>query len=576
MSNNNNIIRQIKRTILIVEDEWINTAILSEIISDSFDVLTAENGKEALALIKESLTPISLILLDINMPVMGGIEFLKIIKADEQYKKIPIIVLTSEKDSELQALELGAADFITKPYDMPEVIMARVRRSIELSEDRMIIQAAERDELTDTYNKHIFIGYAKKIDKHRPQEETDLVVFNIDKFHLYVELYGYETGDYSLRSLAEILKEVVRQHNGIVGRLQTDYFVLYMSRVRDYGELIANIERELTSKYKITNLRFHLGIYRIKNKSESIEKRIDRAKQVCDSIRDSNKENYHIFDEEGQKDELYREKLIQDVRQAIREKQFEVYYQPKMNVKGNKAVLSSAEALIRWNHPELGFISPGVFIPLFEENGVIRQVDRFVWREAAAQVRKWKEKFGFTIPVSVNISRIDMFDKHLVSTIRRIIDEEGISVGDMYLEVTESAYNNEMDQAIATIEGFKEEGFTIEIDDFGSGFSSLNTIAVLPLDVLKLDMKFVREMLKNEKTFKIVGIVADIAKYLKVKLVAEGVETKEQLEALRNMGYNIIQGYYFSRPLPAGEFEKFIEENMSGKDEEFDENKELK
>lgn len=576
MSNNNNIIRQIKRTILIVEDEWINTAILSEIISDSFDVLTAENGKEALALIKESLTPISLILLDINMPVMGGIEFLKIIKADEQYKKIPIIVLTSEKDSELQALELGAADFITKPYDMPEVIMARVRRSIELSEDRMIIQAAERDELTDTYNKHIFIGYAKKIDKHRPQEETDLVVFNIDKFHLYVELYGYETGDYSLRSLAEILKEVVRQHNGIVGRLQTDYFVLYMSRVRDYGELIANIERELTSKYKITNLRFHLGIYRIKNKSESIEKRIDRAKQVCDSIRDSNKENYHIFDEEGQKDELYREKLIQDVRQAIREKQFEVYYQPKMNVKGNKAVLSSAEALIRWNHPELGFISPGVFIPLFEENGVIRQVDRFVWREAAAQVRKWKEKFGFTIPVSVNISRIDMFDKHLVSTIRRIIDEEGISVGDMYLEVTESAYNNEMDQAIATIEEFKEEGFTIEIDDFGSGFSSLNTIAVLPLDVLKLDMKFVREMLKNEKTFKIVGIVADIAKYLKVKLVAEGVETKEQLEALRNMGYNIIQGYYFSRPLPAGEFEKFIEENMSGKDEEFDENKELK
>ncbi len=561
MGNNNNIIRQIRRTVLIVEDEPVNTAILSEIISDSYEILTAENGKEALEIIYGTLTPISLILLDINMPVMNGFEFLRIIKADDEHKKIPVIVMTGEKDHELKALELGAADFITKPYDLPEIIRARILRSIELSEDRMIIQTAERDELTGAYNRHVFISYAQKIDQYRPNEKTDLVVLDIDKFHLYNELYGSKAGDHALRSIADILKEVARKNNGIVGRLQSDFFVLYISRIADYDGLMKEIDRELLEKYEIINLRFHLGIYRIDNKEESVERRIDRAKQVCDSIRDSNKARYLVFDQQAQKDELFKEKLLQDVRQAIKQRQFVVYYQPKVNIDGEKYVLSSAEALVRWNHPELGFISPGIFIPLFEENGAVRLVDRFVWREAAAQIRKWKEKYGFTIPVSVNISRVDMFDENLYSDIRQIIREEGISVGDMHLEVTESAYNTEIEQAITTIEKFKKEGFTIEVDDFGSGYSSLNTIAALPLDVLKLDMKFVREMFNNDKTYKIIGIVTDIAKFLKVQMVAEGVETEEQLAALKGMGYNVIQGYYFSKPLPPEDFEKFIEEH---------------
>ncbi len=561
MDKNNNIIKQIRRTILIVEDESINVEILSEILSDSYEIMSAGNGKEGLDAVRRSLTPISLILLDINMPVMGGLEFLRIIKAEEEYKRIPVIVFTSEKDNELEALDLGASDFITKPYDYPEVIMARVRRSIELSEDRMIIQAAERDDLTDTYTRHVFSQYVSKIDQYRPDEKMDLIVLDINEFHLYNELYGYEAGNYALRSMADILKEVVRQNYGIVGRLQTDYFVLYMTRKEDYAQLFGEIDQALNQKYGISSLRFHLGIYQVESKEEAIGKRIDRAKQVCDSIRNSNKEYFNVFDKKAQEDNLFRERLVQDVRTAIREKQFEVYYQPKVNIDGNRYILSSAEALVRWNHPELGVISPGIFIPLFEENGAIQAVDRFVWREAAFQVRKWKEKYGFTIPVSVNISRIDLFDKNLINVIREVIDEAGINVEDLYLEITESAYNNELQQVIASIETFKDEGFTIEIDDFGSGFSSLSTIAVMPLDVLKLDMQFVREMFKNDKTFKIIGIVADIARYLKVRLVAEGVETHEQLVALKSMGYNVIQGYYFSRPLPAAEFEKYIETN---------------
>ncbi len=568
MSNNNNIIKQIKRTVLIVEDELINTEILSEILSDTYEIFTAENGKEALDVLQRALTPISLILLDINMPVMNGFEFLEIVKGDNEYKRIPVIVLTSEKENELRALELGAADFITKPYDLPAVIAARVRRSIELSEDRMIIKAAERDEVTDTYNEHIFLQYASKIDLYRPQEEMDLVVVNIFKFHLYNELNGYDTGEHTLRSMADILKEIVRQNNGIVGQLQSDYFVLYMTRIQNYDMLLEQIDRELTQKYNILNLRYRLGIYRIINKDESIRKRIDRARQVCDAVRDSNLERYRFFDQEAQKNNLFKERLLQDVRKAVREGQFEVYYQPKVNITGEKFVLSSAEALVRWNHPELGFISPGVFIPLFEENGTIQLVDRYVWKEAAGQVRKWKEKYGFTIPVSVNVSRIDLYDKNLTAHINQIIHEAGTGVDGFYLEVTESAYNTEIEQANEIIETLKKNGFTIEIDDFGSGFSSLNTIAALPLDVLKLDMKFVREMFVNDKTIKIIGIIADIARYLNVDLVAEGVETREQLDALKKMGYSVIQGYYFSKPVPADEFEKFLERNRINKNKE--------
>lgn len=553
-----NIIKKIKRTILIVDDEIINQEILKEILGNDYEILTADNGIEALHVVHTSLKPISLILLDINMPLMGGIAFLEAIKKEENYKKIPIIVLTSEKQSELESLELGAADFIKKPYDMPEIIIARVNRSIELSEDRMIIRASERDDLTGVYNKHIFIEYAQKMDTYNSQTKTDMVVLNIDRFHLFNELHGREEGDNVLRSLSEVLKELVRRHDGIVGRLQSDYFMLYMNHIADYNEVLRYIEQEMRNKFNIMNIRFRLGVYIVNDKNEAIDNRIDRAKLVCDEIRSSNKESFTVFDSEAQRKTLFKEKLAQDLLIGIKERQFEVYYQPKYGIKGDKPKLISAEALIRWNHPELGFISPGLFIPLFEENGTIRLLDRYVWNDAAAQIKKWKDELGKSIPVSVNVSRIDMFDSSIVDTILNIVEKNGIEPKDLHLEITESAYNNETEQIIELISEFRDKGFLIEIDDFGSGYSSLNTLAILPFDVLKLDMKFVKQMEKNEKMFKMVRIVADIARFLEVPLIAEGVETENQCDMLKKLGYDIIQGYYFSKPIPAKEFEKFI------------------
>lgn len=559
---NINIINKLKRYVLIVEDEFINQEILKEILSSEYEVLVASNGIEALHTIETSTKPISLILLDLNMPLMDGITLIKEIKKDEKNRNIPIIVLTSDKKSELEALTLGAVDFITKPYDVKEIIMARVNRSIELSEKRIIVNAEERDELTDVYNKHIFDEYVQRIDKYSPLASKDMVVVNISRFHLYNELYGKEAGDKVLVYLANILKDLARDNDGIVARLQSDYFVLYIASQENYEAVMDKIDNTLKNTYGVSNINLRMGVYRTTSTSEGVENRIDRAKQVCDDIRKSNTKTYNIYSEADQNNQLFLERLNHDFKRAIVNKEFKVFYQPKINIQNDKYYLSSAEALVRWIHPELGFISPGMFIPLFEENGNIKILDQYVWNETARQIKEWQDKFGITLPVSVNVSRVDMFDPNIVNTINSVIKDNGIKPENLYLEITESAYNNETDQIIDIIDQLKASGFNIEIDDFGSGYSSLNTLATLPFDVLKLDMKFIKDMYKNEKTLKMIGIVSDIAKYLNVKLIAEGVETAEQLQQLKEFKYDIVQGYYFSKPVNSSEFEQFFKKEF--------------
>ena len=554
---NNNIMNKLKRYILIADDEYINQEILKEILSSQYEALIANNGLEVMRTLEESTKPISLILLDLNMPLMDGFSVIKRIKKSDIYKDIPIIVMTGDKNSELEALTLGAVDFITKPF-VNEIIMARVNRSIELSEKRIIVSTAERDELTGCYNKPVFMEYAERLDKYGNGEAKDMIVLNISHFHLYNELYGKEEGDKALIYISNILKDIALVNDGIVSRIQDDYFALYVNHLEDYDKVIDYIHKELKEKYNASNIQVRLGIYHSNKKDESIEDIIDRAKMVCDEIRGVNKKYYNIYSEDYQKNQLFKERLNHDFEKAIENHEFSVYFQPKISIQGDSYTLSSAEALVRWIHPELGFISPGMFIPLFEENGNIKILDQYVWREAAKQMREWYLKYNIMLPVSINVSRIDMFDPKVVDIITSIAKENEIEPKNLYLEITESGYNNETNQIIGIIDELRNRGFKIEIDDFGSGYSSLNTLATLSFDVLKLDMKFVKDMFKNDKTLKMVGIVSDIAKYLNVKLIAEGVEEKNQLDKLKELKYDIIQGYYFSKPVSSVEFEEFF------------------
>ena len=203
-------------------------------------------------------------------------------------------------------------------------------------------------------------------------------------------------------------------------------------------------------------------------------------------------------------------------------------------------------------------VSPGVFIPLFESNGLVRELDHYVWREAAAQIKAWKQNPGKAVPVSINVSRVDMMDPELPDTLRSLIEDNGLDYGDLHLEITESAYTQDAKQIVDTVNTLRDMGFMMEMDDFGSGYSSLNMVTSLPIDVLKLDMGFIRSAFSEGGDTRMIKVIVEIARSLNVPMIAEGVETREQMLALKELGCDIVQGYWFSRPVPADEFEAFL------------------
>lgn len=555
--------KNMKRRILVVDDEAMNRQLLGFMVSKDYDVLYAENGKEALSVIYENKGRLSLILLDLLMPVMDGYELLEVIHQDGDLRKIPVIVMTSEKSAEVRSLQLGAADFITKPYDMPEVILARVSRSIELAEDHSIIKAAENDPLTGLYTKEFFFEYCSRLDSYHPDRTMDAIVLNINRFHLINELNGRSVGDELLKCVTGYIVRLLNNDGGIACRCDADTFYFYLPCQEDYDLILREIVSEAGSIVSNARISMRMGIYRNANNDSDVLRRFDRALHACNTLRHHYHTDCAFYDNEMHEKEIYSEKLLNDMDTALSEKQFKVYYQPKYNIKGDRPTLASAEALIRWQHPDFGMVSPGAFIPLFEENGLIHKLDQFVRREAAAQIKQWKDTYGMTVPVSVNVSRVDMYDPNLESELLSIVQDNGLRPDEYLLEVTESAYTENSKQIVSTVEKLREDGFRVEMDDFGSGYSSLNMLATLPIDALKLDMAFVRHICSSEKDRKMVELMIDIADFLSVPVIAEGVETKEQYELLKASGCDIIQGYYFSKPVPPDIFNTFIEKETN-------------
>ncbi len=543
--------------VLIVDDQEINRDVLGMILEDYYDLIYACDGQEAIQKIEEYQDKLSLIMLDLMMPVMDGFQVLSHVHESESLQRIPIIVLTAEKDAELRALQMGAADFITKPFDMHEVIRARVSRIIELSEGRRLISAAEHDKLTMLYNRNFFFEYANRIHLYHPEWHMDAVVMNIEQFHTVNELNSREFGDNVLRIIGNEIRAFLAETEGIASRIEADRFDIFCKAQKDYQALLDRFQRKVDGVSENVSIRLRMGVMPWQEDVKPILL-FDRARAACNMIRGEYKSHLMIYSEDMRVRELLNQRLLNDLRQAVQEKQFVVFYQPKYNIQCNPPRLSSAEALIRWKHPELGMIPPGDFIPLFESNGQISIVDNYVWAEAARQIAAWREKFGMVIPVSVNLSRVDVFDPNLVQNLTALIRENGLDYKNLKLEVTESAYTDNASQLLDEVGRLRENGFEIEMDDFGSGYSSLNMISAMPLDVLKMDMKFIKNIEHNAKDFRLVELVMDIAKYLKVPVVAEGVETENQLRLLKEADCDLVQGYYFSRPLPPEEFEKLI------------------
>ncbi|MBQ9321472.1 MAG: diguanylate cyclase, partial [Eubacterium sp.] len=384
-----------KRLILIADDEQINRELLGMLLGDDYELVYAADGQETIDLMRKTQDTLALVLLDLRMPVMSGAEVLKTIRDDSALRKIPVIVLTSDQAAEVESLNLGAIDFIPKPYPQADVIRARIRRTIELSEDREIISSTERDPLTGLYNREYFYRYAEQFDQHHKNVDMDAIVIDVNHFHIINERFGTAYGDDVLRNIGEHVREIVRESGGIVCRREADTFMVYCPHGMDYDRILDYAYAELAEEENQNNqnnrVRLRMGVYENVDKSLDVERRFDRAKMAADTVQGSFTRTIGMYDSMLHEKELYAEQLIEAFPAAIRDGQFEVYYQPKFDVRTEIPVLASAEALVRWNHPKMGMISPGVFIPLFEENGLIQMLDTYVWRTAAAQIRQWEK-----------------------------------------------------------------------------------------------------------------------------------------------------------------------------------------
>lgn len=556
----------IKRTVMVVDDELVNREILGAILEESYTVLFAEDGEEALAMLGDNANVVSAVLLDLLMPKLDGFAVMERMKADPKMSDIPVIVLTSEKSAEVKSLRLGAADFIKKPYDEPEVIRARVDRIIELADSRMIIKSAEWDEFTGLLTSPFFYEYGAMMNRYNPARSMDMLVLDVEHFHLLNELYGREFGDKVLLALADVIQKYASEHEGIAAHKEADIFMLYIERQPNYQYLVDSLMLVLSGKFKNARTQVRIGVCPRTDTDESLEKLFNQARMACNTLRGQYSKSVAYYDFEFHKKVMYSERLIHDIHDGIKQKQFKVFFQPKFGIQGDKPRMESAEALVRWVHPELGMVSPGAFIPLFEKNGLIQQVDYYVWREAAAKIRQWRDAFGITVPVSVNMSRIDMMEPKIVEKVLSIVQEFDLQPEDLHLEITESAYADDANRIIEVVDSFRKHGFIIEMDDFGTGYSSLNMLSDLHIDILKIDMKFIRTIATEPMNLRMVEMILDIAGFLCVPVVAEGVEDEKQYALLKERGCSFIQGYYFSKPLPEDEFERFVKERAAQTD----------
>ncbi len=552
-----------KRQILIANDEPHNRELLGLILGQDYELLFTGDGEETLDMIRRHRETLSMVLLDLVMPGMSGLELLRVKRDDPDIRPVPIIAVTSDQRTEAESLELGAIDTITKPYPPADLILARVRRTIELCEDRQIILFTERDALTGLYNREYFYRYAEQYDLHHPGLDMDALYLDVNHFRMLNERFGTACGDKVLRSIARNLSELVSEPDGIVSRRGADAFLVYCPHREDYRKILEAAAANTAVEEGLSGVHMRMGVYAHADKNLAVERRFDRAKNAADSVHGGCSHAIGFYDSALHEKELYHAQLIEDFHDALGGQQFEVWYQPKFDIHGDIPVLAGAEALVRWRHPAYGLVSPGDFIPLFEANGLVEELDKYVWREAAGHLRGWKDRFGFCLPVSVNISRIDMLDPGLFDTLKRLLEEFDLEPRELLLEITESAYTQDSGQIIDTVNRLRKFGFRVEMDDFGTGYSSLNMISSLPVDALKLDMQFVRGAFDGKRDTRMLEVIIEIADSLAVPIIAEGVETEEQLNALKAMGCDLVQGYYFSKPLPAMEYERFLTERRT-------------
>lgn len=421
------------------------------------------------------------------------------------------------------------------------------------------IYLATHDVLTGLFNKQTFIEKVEERLAADKDTEYVIIVSDVKEFKIINDVYGTEAGDRVLKKIAATMTQYSGKED-ISCRLQNDQFAILKTKAEFERVHNHKVEKDIylaIDDYIDYQVITHFGVYFITDRDVPVSVMLDRAFMAVASIKNDYSTRMAVYDDTLRDTRIWEKSISNALSDAIKDHQIVPYLQPQVNDKGK---MEGAEALVRWNHPTEGFLTPNRFIPVFEKNGMIAEVDKYMWEEACKILSKWKgEHKGLSI--SVNISPKDFYFMDVYSVIMGFVEKYDIEPSSLHLEITESFAITDFDKKMAVINKFREKGFIVEMDDFGSGYSSLNLLQDMPIDVLKIDMMFLRRSEEEEKARIILKTITEMAANLGIPSVAEGVETEEQLEMLREMGCTLYQGYYFSKPVSLEEFENKIKEN---------------
>lgn len=427
----------------------------------------------------------------------------------------------------------------------------------EARQAKSTIEILERDSLTNLYTQEAFFDRAEALLKDNPDIAFDIIAVDIERFKMVNDSFGTDAGNKLLIELANTLLSIQIEGKSLFARAQADKF--YAITVRNqagYAELSQSI-CFLAENYPLPmRIQIKFGVYHIHDQSVGIPRMCDRALLAAASVKGAFDRCFAFYDDSVRRKMIREQKIINSMIEALEREEFKVYLQPKVEIGTGKPI--GAEALVRWVHPEFGLISPGDFIPIFEKNGFIYAMDLFVWRKTCEMIAKWKELGWDYVPVSVNVSRTDIYHVELPAVLTDMVEHYHLQPGDLHLEITESAYVSDSRRLLEVARHLRQLGFVIEMDDFGNGYSSLNTLSELPIDVLKMDLIFLRQGKDVVRRQKVMQFVINLAGELDLQVIAEGAETTEHIKLLENMGCKCAQGYYYGKPMPEEEFGKYL------------------
>lgn len=544
-----------KRKILIIEDNPISRNILVNFLKEDYDIVEAENGLVGLDVLFYNYRDISAVILDLYMPVIDGFEFLQKIQSNPILAAIPVLVATSasEGDDEERCLELGVSDFVTKPYNVA-VVKMRLGKIIKMREDAAHFFISEYDSLSGLYTKDAFCHHIDMTINGNPGKSFDLVVSNIDNLHSIEQFHGREAGRKVVVQMAESIKNCEISAL-FYGRIRDDMFAGFGFHTKGFSDsYFSGQASRMAESSPIANLQVKFGVYRNVDKNAPASVLLSRAVSAMETISRQYGVSVAYYDEKVVEKQERDDAIESAFESAIEKEDFEVWYQPKYSAKTKKII--GAEALIRWRGKDGKLIPPGEFIPLFEKDGLIPVLDEYVFKKVCCYQKKRQSDGDEIIPISVNLSRASMFRKDFVKNYIGIAGRVGIEPSVVPIEITESMAVKSI--SVKTFaEALIREGFSLHMDDFGSGYSSLASLQILRFDVIKLDKSLI-DFIGTPGGESLIRHTVAFAKESGMSVVAEGVETEQQLKFLQSIGCDSIQGFYFSPPVSQGEFEQLL------------------